>query len=87
MKQHTSSLGFLDTELALLSSVERIYLSCVLCVVSYIKFYPAETSIFLIRSPCLDEVVQLNDGTKHDGMATPFSQFHLLMISAFTTAE
>ena len=32
-------------------------------------------------------IVHLNDGTKHVGMATLFSQFHLLMISAFTTVE
>ena len=39
------------------------------------------------KPACLDAVVQLNDGTKHDGMATLFSQLHLLMISAFTTVE
>ena len=39
------------------------------------------------RPPCLDAVVKLKDGTKHDGMGTPFSQLHLLIISAFTTVE
>ena len=35
----------------------------------------------------LDEVVHMNDGSKHDGMATLVSQFHLLTISAFTLFE
>ena len=39
------------------------------------------------NSSCLDEVVHMNDGTKHDGMAALFSQFQLLVISAFATAE
>ena len=38
-------------------------------------------------SPCLDEVAQLNDGTKHDGMEDLFSRFHLLMIYVFTKVE
>ena len=36
---------------------------------------------------CLCEAVYMDDGTKHGGMATPFSQFNLLMISAFAAAE
>ena len=35
----------------------------------------------------LVEVVHMNDGTKHGGMAALYSQFQLLMISAFATAE
>ena len=37
--------------------------------------------------PCLVEVVHMNDWTKHDGMATLFFQFQLLVISAFATVE
>ena len=34
------------------------------------------------------EVVHVGDGPKHGGMATPFSQFHLLLMTyAFTAAE
>ena len=46
------------------------------------------SSLREVESPsCLDEVVQSNDGTGHDGTVALFSQLHLLTTSAFATAE
>ena len=41
------------------------------------KFAPFSASWYL--APSGDEVVHMDDGTKHDEMATPFSQYHLPM--------
>jgi len=54
---------------------------------AYSKSWTSRPIERLAEPSCLDEIVRLNDGTKHDGMATLFSQFHLLMISVFTTVE